>query len=103
MAFALPPGNGTRACVGGGAGFIGSHIARRLKEAGYYVVSTRAHISGFPIVSCASRPNTTKPAPYPHFKICVDWVKNEFMENDEFCSEFILGDLRKVRLHPGTP
>jgi GDP-D-mannose 3',5'-epimerase len=26
----------------------------------------------------------------------VDWVKNEFMENDEFCNEFILGDLRKL-------
>jgi len=37
--FVLPPGNGTRVCVGGGAGFIGSHIAKRLKNAGYYVVS----------------------------------------------------------------
>jgi len=24
-----------------------------------------------------------------------DWVKNEFMENDEFCDEFLLGDLRR--------
>jgi len=37
--FTLPPGNkDTKICVGGGAGFIGSHIAKRLKEAGYYVV-----------------------------------------------------------------
>jgi len=63
--FVLPPGNGTRVCVGGGAGFIGSHIAKRLKNAGYYV-------------------------------ICVDWVKNEFMEESDFCSEFVLGDLRKL-------
>ncbi|CAE7685273.1 unnamed protein product [Symbiodinium microadriaticum] len=27
-----------KVCVGGGAGFIGSHIAKRLKEAGCYVV-----------------------------------------------------------------
>lgn len=35
--FTLPPGNGAKVCVGGGAGFIGSHIAKRLKEAGYKV------------------------------------------------------------------
>lgn len=35
--FTLPPGNGTKVCIGGGAGFIGSHIAKRLKEAGYHV------------------------------------------------------------------
>jgi GDP-D-mannose 3',5'-epimerase len=28
----------TRACVAGGGGFIGSHLAKRLKEEGYYVV-----------------------------------------------------------------
>jgi hypothetical protein len=33
-----PPGNGDKVCVGGGAGFIGSHIAKRLKLAGYYVI-----------------------------------------------------------------
>ena len=38
--FTLPPGDGKRVCVGGGAGFIGSHIARRLKAAGYYVIGT---------------------------------------------------------------
>jgi GDP-D-mannose 3',5'-epimerase len=35
--WTLPPGNGAKVCVGGGAGFIGSHIAKRLKEAGYKV------------------------------------------------------------------
>lgn len=35
--FTLPPGNGTKVCIAGGAGFIGSHIAKRLKEAGYHV------------------------------------------------------------------
>mmetsp|Transcript_1075 Transcript_1075/g.1426 ORF Transcript_1075/g.1426 Transcript_1075/m.1426 type:complete len:363 (-) Transcript_1075:1423-2511(-) len=63
--FVLPPGNGTKVCVGGGAGFIGSHIAKRLKEAGYYVT-------------------------------VVDWKRNEFMKVDEFCDNFILGDLRKL-------
>ena len=37
--FTLPPGANMRVCVGGGAGFIGSHIAKRLLQAGYYVVS----------------------------------------------------------------
>ena len=65
--FTLPPGNGQKVCVGGGAGFIGSHIAKRLKEAGYKVT-------------------------------VVDWKKNEFMEIDEFCDEFILDDLRKLEV-----
>ena len=63
--FTLPPGNGAKVCIGGGAGFIGSHIAKRLKEAGYKVT-------------------------------VVDWKKNEFMELDEFCDEFIHDDLRKL-------
>jgi GDP-D-mannose 3', 5'-epimerase len=65
--FVLPAGEGRRVCVGGGAGFIGSHIAKRLKEAGYYV-------------------------------IVVDWKTNEFMQNDEFCHEFIHDDLRKLEV-----
>lgn len=63
--FTLPPGNGSKVCIGGGSGFIGSHIAKRLKENGYKV-------------------------------IVVDWKENEFMEKDEFCDEFVLGDLRKL-------
>ena len=63
--FSLPSGNGDKVCVGGGAGFIGSHIAKRLKEAGYYVT-------------------------------VVDWKRNEFMKEPEFCDNFILGDLRKL-------
>ena len=35
--FTLPAGDGAKVCVGGGAGFIGSHIAKRLKENGYHV------------------------------------------------------------------
>jgi len=31
-------GNKLRVCVAGGAGFIGSHLAKRLKEAGHYVI-----------------------------------------------------------------
>lgn len=65
--FVLPPGEGKKVCVGGGAGFIGSHIAKRLKGAGYKVT-------------------------------VVDWKVNEFMKNDEFCDEFILGDLRKLEV-----
>ena len=37
-AFELPKGEGKKVCVGGGAGFIGSHIAKRLKQNGWYVV-----------------------------------------------------------------
>ena len=65
--FTLPPGEGRKVCVGGGAGFIGSHIAKRLKENGYHVT-------------------------------VVDWKKNEFMANDEFCDTFIDGDLRQLEV-----
>ena len=61
--FVVPPGNGLKVLIGGGAGFIGSHIAKVLKNSGYRVV-------------------------------CCDWVRNEFMEEEEFCDEFVLGDLR---------
>lgn len=52
-----------RVCIGGGAGFIGSHLGRRLKREGWYVVA-------------------------------ADWVRNEYLEESEFCSEFKLLDLR---------
>ena len=35
--FALPPGNGLKVCIAGGNGFIGSHLAKRLKANGFYV------------------------------------------------------------------
>eukprot|EP00501_MAST-03F_sp_TOSAG23-6_P001307 GSMAST32.ASY1.ANO1.1355.1 assembled CDS len=54
-----------KVCVAGGGGFIGSHLAKRLKNDGFYVV-------------------------------CVDWKRNEFMEESEFCNEFQLGDLRTL-------
>jgi hypothetical protein len=43
--FTLPPGEGAKVCVGGGAGFIGSHIAKRLKESGYHVTVVGAFIA----------------------------------------------------------
>lgn len=65
--FVKPAGHTGPVKVGiaGGAGFIGSHIGKRLKAQGFWV---RA----------------------------ADWVKNEFMEESEFCDEFVLGDMRKL-------
>mmetsp|Transcript_10643 Transcript_10643/g.19273 ORF Transcript_10643/g.19273 Transcript_10643/m.19273 type:complete len:354 (+) Transcript_10643:49-1110(+) len=65
MPWKVPDGDGKRVCIGGGAGFIGSHIAKTLKASNWHV-------------------------------ICVDWVQNEFMSDSDFCSEFILGDLRNL-------
>ena len=33
-----------------------------------------------------------------YYVICVDWKTNEFMQNDEFCNEFIHDDLRKLEV-----
>ena len=52
-----------KVCVAGAGGFIGAHLARRLKLLGKYVVA-------------------------------VDWKKQEFFEEPEFCDEFKLLDLR---------
>ena len=60
--------NGTakgKVCVTGAGGFIGAHLARKLKSMGHYVVG-------------------------------VDWKEQEFFENDEFCDEFKLLDLRTL-------
>eukprot|EP01097_Dermamoeba_algensis_P005026 TRINITY_DN3203_c0_g1_i1.p1 TRINITY_DN3203_c0_g1~~TRINITY_DN3203_c0_g1_i1.p1 ORF type:complete len:351 (-),score=80.49 TRINITY_DN3203_c0_g1_i1:153-1205(-) len=54
-----------RILIGGGAGFIGSHLARRLKKEGHYVV-------------------------------VADWVRNHYFEEQEFCNEFHLVDLRQL-------
>ena len=53
----------TKALVAGGGGFIGSHLGKRLKKEGYYVIA-------------------------------ADWKRNEHFNEDEFCDEFHLIDLR---------
>lgn len=53
-----------KVCVTGAGGFIGSHLAKRLKELGYHVVA-------------------------------ADWKRNEYFEQDTFCHEFHLVDLRQ--------
>ncbi|GIL74086.1 hypothetical protein Vretimale_4953 [Volvox reticuliferus] len=50
-------------CVTGAGGFIASHLARRLKSEGHYIVA-------------------------------CDWKRNEHFEEEEFCHEFHLVDLR---------
>jgi len=52
-----------RVFLAGGAGFIGSHLAKRLKQEGNYVV-------------------------------VADWQKNVYFEQEEYCNEFHLSDLR---------
>jgi GDP-D-mannose 3',5'-epimerase len=52
-----------KALVLGGGGFIGGHLAKRLKEDGY------------------------------HVRVC-DIKRHEYFTQEEFCHEFILGDLR---------
>ena len=56
-----------RVCVAGGGGFIGSHIAKRLLKE----------------ENC--------------YVIVADRKRNEFMEEKEFCSEFVLCDLRSLK------
>jgi len=56
---------GIRILVAGGAGFIGSHLAKRLKEEGNYVIA-------------------------------ADWQRNHYFQQEEFCNEFHLLDLRSL-------
>lgn len=56
-----------KALVLGGGGFIGGHLAKRLKEDGY------------------------------HVRVC-DIKRHEYFKQEEFCHEFILGDLRDYRV-----
>lgn len=53
-------------CVAGGAGFIGSHLAKRLLAEGHEVV-------------------------------VADWRRNEYFPEKEFCSQFMLVDLRSLK------
>jgi len=53
-----------RICIGGGAGFIGSHVSKRLKEEGHHTVA-------------------------------VDWRRNIYFNEKDFCNEFMDLDLRK--------
>jgi len=53
-------------CIGGGAGFIGSHLAKRLKAEGHHIV-------------------------------VVDWRKNIYFKEEEFCSEYLELDLRDYK------
>lgn len=52
-------------CVAGGAGFIGSHLSKRLLREGHTV-------------------------------IVADWKKNEYFAEADYCSKFLLLDLRKL-------
>jgi len=54
-----------RICITGAGGFIASHLAKRLKEDGHYIVA-------------------------------CDWKRNEHFNEDEFCDEFHLVDLRDI-------
>jgi len=54
-----------KVCVAGAGGFIGSHLAKLIKEKGHSVVA-------------------------------VDWKKNEYFEESQFCDEFRLLDLRTL-------
>merc|ERR1711977_747898 len=54
-----------KTCVAGAGGFIGSHLAKLLKEKGHYVIA-------------------------------VDWKRNEYFEESQFCDEFKLLDLRTL-------
>mmetsp|Transcript_5955 Transcript_5955/g.20280 ORF Transcript_5955/g.20280 Transcript_5955/m.20280 type:complete len:359 (+) Transcript_5955:65-1141(+) len=60
----LTEGEGVKKiCVAGAGGFIGSHLAKKLKAEGHWV---RA----------------------------ADWKENEYMNQDDFCDEFLKVDLR---------
>ncbi|KAM0919229.1 hypothetical protein ACQ4PT_008348 [Festuca glaucescens] len=57
------PAEKLRISITGAGGFIASHLAKRLKSEGHYIIAS-------------------------------DWKKNEHMDEDMFCHEFHLADLR---------
>eukprot|EP00242_Pyramimonas_sp_CCMP2087_P000107 CAMPEP_0198196906 /NCGR_PEP_ID=MMETSP1445-20131203/426_1 /TAXON_ID=36898 /ORGANISM="Pyramimonas sp., Strain CCMP2087" /LENGTH=373 /DNA_ID=CAMNT_0043865971 /DNA_START=68 /DNA_END=1189 /DNA_ORIENTATION=- len=57
------PAEKLKICVTGAGGFIASHLAKRLKAEGHYIIG-------------------------------CDWKRNEHMEEESFCHEFHLVDLR---------
>ena len=57
--------------VGGGAGFIGSHLCRKLREESHDGKS--------------------------NYVVACDWKRNQYFEQDEYCDEFLLLDLRELK------
>ena len=67
--FTLPAGEGKKVCVGGGAGFIGSHIAKRLKENGIWskmvYVPKAGHVPGKQVLISSARRDKAVVTLYP--------------------------------------
>ena len=69
-----------KVCVGGGAGFIGSHLAKRLMAEVLTQSNNNLSLADLIYQGC--------------YVVCADWKENEFMKPEEFCNEFHLTDLR---------
>lgn len=64
-------GGVVKVCICGGAGFIGSHIAKRLRAEVSCVTNCSMMLSHAIVQGC--------------YVVCADWKMNEFMEISEFC------------------